>query len=226
MLNERTYIERIYNVWAAKDLWTVEEAIKLIIGHDPEFKLSGQHCRDELYLGQFENGFDEIAEQRGEKYHKIEELLRRALQAGSITTISQPSDSGAFSSYNNEFDDEGIRVESEWASQVCVAPKVFIEWVKQKRIEAPKEMLAALDNSITGTGDLPEYVSPYIQLMLKASKELQITEDSAPTHEALKKWLSDNWPSDLIVSENLLKMMATLTRSEKHAKGGNKKRAK
>lgn len=103
MLDERTYKE-----WAAKDLWTIEEAIKLIIGHEPEFKLNGQHCRDELHLSQFEEKFDNVFEQRNERYHEIEELVRRALQAGSITIIAQPNQSADFSSYNNEFDDEGV----------------------------------------------------------------------------------------------------------------------
>lgn len=194
MLNERTYKE-----WAAKDLWTVEEAIKLIIEHDPEFKLNGQHCRDELYLGQFENGFDEIAEQRGEKYHEIEDLLRRSLQAGSITIIAQPNESGAFSSYNNEFDDDGIRVESAWASKVCVAPKVFIEWAKQKNLSVPD--LLTTPDSIIGESiptAKPEYISPYLKYMLHASAELKIDADDKRKKQEIIDWLKQNEPEEYV----------------------------
>ena len=124
MLKEHTYKE-----WALKDLWTIEEAIKLIIGHDPEFKLHGYHCRNELHLSQFEENFDEVYEERSERYHDIEELVRRSLQAGKLEHFAtqQPVD---FLSYNNEFDDDGIRIESAWASQVCVAPKDFLYRVR------------------------------------------------------------------------------------------------
>ena len=212
MLPERTYKE-----WAAKDLWTFEEAIKLIIGHDPEFKLNGAHCRAELDLSQFEKNFDDVFEERNERYHEIEELVRRSLQAGTLehSIMQQPVD---FSLYNDAFDDDGIRVESEWASRICVEPKVFLAWAKNKALAVPASLVG---NPIpTAT---PDYISPYLQYMLHASAELSITANDKRKKQEIVEWLEQHKPTELKLSANMLETMATFLRSPQAGHGGNKR---
>jgi hypothetical protein len=68
------------------------------------------------------------------------------------------------------------------------------------------------------------YTPAYLEFMLHAAKELNLSPDKRATMSHITKWLNDNWPPNLPgKSENLIGSMATLLRRPKDKLGGNTK---
>lgn len=70
------------------------------------------------------------------------------------------------------------------------------------------------------------YVSPYLELMLNAVIENEISEETFSKKEVLVDWFKRNWPKDLQYSDKMTDTMATLIRHPAAQKGGNKRTKK
>jgi hypothetical protein len=207
--------ESTYQKYSLKELWTIEQAIKLAIGHDPDYWLNG------TMIG-FEDNDDEIAEGVDEEYHELEEQARLALINDTLKPVTGNNALPDFSEPNNKTDNDGYFVESAWARKILVQPKQFLIWA-QKQGSVSADIINKISNDNDHSSDLPKYISPYIQLMIKASKELKITEDDIRKKEEIMEWFEQNTPSDLPLSPSQIKNMATFVRSAKAARGGNKR---
>jgi hypothetical protein len=85
---------------------------------------------------------------------------------------------------------------------------------------------SAEDLSASGAEPSQQYISPFIDLMLKAAAALNVNANANANERVMKKnvvaWLRENWPKDLAgYSDSKIEHMATLIRRPKDAKGGN-----
>jgi hypothetical protein len=71
---------------------------------------------------------------------------------------------------------------------------------------------------------LPDYTTPYIQLMFQAIRELKLTPNNQPKKDDLENWFRDNAGFEL--SERDITALATFVRSPDMKKGGARPQAK
>jgi hypothetical protein len=68
----------------------------------------------------------------------------------------------------------------------------------------------------------PSYLPPYLAFMVKAARELGLSETHRLTKEQIEDWLRIHWPADLgPASSNKIGFMATFLRDPDDQKGGH-----
>ena len=131
--------ESTYQEWLAKDLWTIEQAVKLAIGYDPDYWLNG------TMIG-FEDNEDDVPECIDEEYRKLEELARLSLCAKNLAFETNAESQIDFTASSHTTDEEGFYQESAWARKILVRPHAFIVWAMQKGISVPAQVTAILED--------------------------------------------------------------------------------
>lgn len=99
---------------------------------------------------------------------------------------------------------------------------IFINKAQFESILDDKPIVVNSKDDIPDTASSHKYTPPYIEFMLKASKDLNLSHDKKANLEDIISWLNDNWPANLDgKSDVLIKYMATLLRRPEDKKGGN-----
>lgn len=111
-------------------------------------------------------------------------------------------------------DIEEKRLQSFYASKV--KPKEFVAWLDSLALDIP-----ILDGQVEGTLDrhvqAGGYTTPYIDLMIKAIRDLKLSKDNQPLVKNIQEWLGQQNPD---LSEREKGYMATLLRLPEMKKGG------
>ncbi|MBK9586554.1 MAG: hypothetical protein KA099_11715 [Alphaproteobacteria bacterium] len=114
-----------------------------------------------------------------------------------------------------------------------VKPIKFIQWAGIHDVAIPKELrdsAESIDKRRTSQQQQSEstlqlseleYIPPYMCLMLKGVKALNLSSDTRASMDDIMSWLEENWPSELEgKSERMIKSMATFLRRPEDKKGG------
>lgn len=148
---------------------------------------------------------------------KLKDYMPDAIEAGDLKV--QNYDPFFHSHQTKEQEDEVIR-ESLYAGKV--RPKEFVEWVKTLPPDIPilmAEMGQDIEAHIQGGG----YTTPYIELMIKAIKSLEISDKNQPAKKEIIAWLDEQNPE---LSDREKQSIATFVRLPKMKIGGYHKAAK
>jgi hypothetical protein len=102
---------------------------------------------------------------------------------------------------------------------IFVDREQFVNYLDDKPIVEPPR------NEQAANADPPyvsSYIPPYIQFMLTAVSELNLSAEKRINKSEIIYWLESNWPSDLDgKSKSLIEYMATILRKPEQKKGGN-----
>lgn len=110
--------------------------------------------------------------------------------------------------------------------------EVFLEELREWAIfDKEEDILGQLTDNTLPTGnlraELPEYRSPYMELMLAAETHFgnRLRPGTPAKKDEIEDWLEKNWLEFITSdrSDNLIRHMATLIRDPVLRKGGNKK---
>jgi len=188
---------------AKMDLWTLKEAVYLIVKLDIQNK---NKFLDEQFFPE-----------RAEHYSVVCEILIRSIQAGYFSDFSDIEIKGF--KWLNWKDKENTQFK----------PAEIIKWATEKGYEFPPLLLEIMgcQNTVANVSPVnqPDYTTPYIELMKQAIVELKITKDNQPKVETeLVPWFGERLKpiEGKQTVNNKAKLMATFVRLPEAQSGGNK----
>lgn len=121
---------------------------------------------------------------------------------------------------SDQKDIEEKRLKSFYASKV--KPKEFVAWLRGLALDIPildGKVDGAVDNHVRAGG----YTTPYIDLMIRAIRDLKISKDNQPPVKNIREWLEKQNPD---LSDREKSVMATMLRFPEMKKGGHHKSRK
>ena len=210
-----------YDYWSKMSHWTLEEAIALSFGKNPEIVFSKRLESLSSHQSPFVHD-----------YRKLNELARRATIWKKLFDPVLPA---LFVTWAREND---IAFPEVLAEKVIQRHTDFVDW-KQKYsdllgdykkqssdfssyIERATYLLEDHQKQNPESHENISYIPPYVSFMHQAVKDLNLSPDSKANRDVIIDWLTDNWPADLEgKSKRLIQAMATLLRRPEDKKGGN-----
>lgn len=217
-----------YDFWSRAAHWTLEEAVALTFGKNPEvvnwMKLHKYHQEfnpDEFVV----------------KYYKLRELTRRATVWKKLYDPILPSLYVSWIKQNQiDFPKE---LEDLLAARGNSSLNWFEEYKKLKEqyaqdlgeileIKRQRDELLATLKKVSPliqkkAQEKQTYTSPYIELMLEAINANHLSNTDQSKKDSLKDWFIKNAPEGIAISDKKADMMATLVRLPESGVGGNKK---
>lgn len=228
--------------WADGAGYQIPEYITKELGHKIEYYFDGKHYREEerqkfpeIDREEFERltneplwlmtdailyalGYQSLAAEDAKvsflKYKgRAKRLMGYALDAHKADDLKlYEFDDRLFNV--DQKDIEEIRLQSFYASKV--KPREFVAWLRGLALD-----IAILDGKIEGTLDrhmqAGGYTTPYIDLMIRAIRDLKISKDNQPPVKNIKEWLEKQNPD---LSGNEKDYLATFLRLPGMKKGG------
>lgn len=191
-----------YEKWCKRDVWTLSEAVCLVCGIDPDTipQNNPKKLIKDEYSTRAENKLFPI---NIDAYNDLHKTASTSIQADKLKVT--------FSSTYN------------------VVPLDFLAWADSKRYTYNPLLrgLVEVNNNTNFTPKPDRYVSPYVELMLKAGEHFNITAEKFPKSEELIEWFDAqilSIPGEVKgKTGNKVKLMATLVRPPTAQTGGNKK---
>lgn len=210
---EDSPVYKFYNRWIQYD-WTQEEAVHLLIGSTPDYDTIEQEILHNAKYGYY--SYNDSIEQQ------------------EIEAIIFGKDYTAYSHIDRILGESILRKEIEidkLSGKIISNKTSILDWSLKRGIKLHPLFHKLLSNYSTETErirntaldkEIQPFSNPLIDLMHKAIKELDITNDSYPDKESLKEWFRSNWVHAYIkYSDNLAERMVTMVRPPNASKGGN-----
>jgi len=195
-------------LYSSLDSWEIDDAIALLMDRCPN-QIMGK-----------------LSYKVGVEHYKIKKILLSSYVAGKVKLIKDES---------IPFTKKDNCVWVDFDQGRCFAghikPQEFIKWANEKGYEFPPLLMEIMgynnsnDLPVTNVIALPEYTTPYIELMKQAIVELKITKENQPKVETeLVPWFEERLKKiegkDKV--NNKAKLMATFVRLPEAQIGGNK----
>lgn len=99
----------------------------------------------------------------------------------------------------------------------------FSSWATEMGWKLPEKFPKATNNNVDKANTIPDYLPPYLAFMIRATRELELTEENIPVKKVIEHWLKENWPTELgQPTQNLVGSLATALRPPEAQKGGNR----
>lgn len=207
-----------FDYWSKMSHWTLEEAVALSFGKNPEIVFSKRLESISSYQSPFVS-----------EYRKLIELARRAVIWKKLFDPMLPP---IFIGWTRDND---IDFPEELSDKVIQRNKNYVDW-KQKYnelLDSYKEQAEDFSSHAERIRQLIKeneemrtreylYMPPYIEFMLKSAEALELSPEKRTGKNVIVEWLKNNWPDNLDgKSDRIVDSMATLLRSPEHKKGGN-----
>lgn len=189
----------VYERWARKPFWKLDEAVSLVLGNDPDGDVSSRRFSDE--------GDD------------LTDLLERAIKAGKLKRDMSPAALLAFL--------RGVKVDvpaglAKSVSALRPAKPAPKPTATATATATAEETPKAPASSVV---DIPGYdCPPELPVMLEAIKQFWVNADRAKPHKGEGEIIP--WIRKLVGSDQRAKAIDLLIRPEWARSGGNKKQSK
>jgi hypothetical protein len=214
-------VEADFDYWSKMPHWTLDEAIALSFGKDPEQVNWNSLNSTSAYLSPFV-----------ENYKKLRVLTSRAVTSGKLFDPVLPSiflnwlllNEINFPNVLGELVDRRSGGVEDWK-------KLYLETLSKRKSDL--ELVVGLQNKLkqthpdtpnraSGTIISDDYIPPYIEFLLGAIPSLNLSANNRVNKDEVVNWLAENWPDGLEgKSDRLINSMATLLRRPEDKKGGN-----
>lgn len=214
-------VEADFDYWSKMSHWTLDEAIALSFGKDPERVNWNSLSSTPAYLSPFVKN-----------YERLGVLTTRAVKWGKLYDPVLPSIFVNWVILNEiSFPSELKELVNKRSGGVEDWKKLYVELLdkydsnlnlitKQQNIieETPGDLQNKLSGATSGDG----YIPPYIKFLLGAASALNLSANNRVNKEEIVHWLDENWPVELEgKSDRLINSMATILRRPQDKKGGN-----
>ncbi len=176
------------------------------------------------------SGFVEnLPEEDDWEYHQYRDVFSsKTTEAARLEFIQRTILNSDFSKTFPFEEGTGIEYSSEGKKEYwgIVEPIKFIEWLLGRTNNLPEDLkqiyFEEKDKAFT-TKYVTGYTSPYIELMKQAIIKNKISKSKQGKKESLTDWFMNQSSTDVPISKNMAKMMATIIRLPESQKGGLKK---
>lgn len=232
---EKSTAKADYEFWSKATYWTLEEAVALSFGKEPEI-VNSENLKYETAL--FAKEYRKLKDltQRAYTFQKLYDPVLPNIYIGWTRQHDIPfpeelevlvaKRSGNVTDWQKEYE----RLNELNTKSVNTANARFAEYEATiEKLEAAlqsqhEELTSLREQENDKEGDYCDhYISPYMQLMRDAVIANHIDADNPRKKESLVQWFKDNEPEGVTISDNLARAMATLIRSPEAARGGNTK---
>ena len=153
---------------------------------------------------------DEPEKERAYKIEKARDMLLYLLKNGQLVVEARSQDKEEYSSMPQSIWND---CEIDWDDN-CIEDKPEFSEIRVKMLDLSS--LFTSDDE-TAVRNIPSYTTPYLDLMLKAIVDLNISPTYQPTKEVIVSYLKEQMPE---LSANLANYMATFIRLPDAQKGG------
>ena len=153
---------------------------------------------------------DEKEKERAYKIEKARDMLLYLLKNGQLVVEARSQDREKYSSMSQSIWDD---CDIDWDDNCIEGMPEYID-IRVKMLDLSS--LFTTDDE-TAVRNIPSYTTPYLDLMLKAIVDLNISPTYQPTKEVIVSYLREQMPE---LSANLANYMATFIRLPDAQKGG------
>ena len=153
---------------------------------------------------------DEKEKERAYKIEKARDMLLYLLKNGQLVVEARSQDREKYSSMSQSIWDD---CDIDWDDNCIEGMPEYID-IRVKMLDLSS--LFTTDDE-TAVRNIPSYTTPYLDLMLKAIVDLNISPTYQPTKEVIVSYLREQMPE---LSANLANYMATFIRLPNAQKGG------
>lgn len=200
-LTKEQDLAKCYEYYSKMDLWTINDAVELIMGKNPKCELKNKKNLKEK-----------------EKENLIWDCINNCIQSGALVSVEIKGE------YIGEDDFLYINNNTEVIIPDKYLAKDIVKWSKEKGFLLPKPLLDLMDYEHTHNDS--EYISPYMKLMSRCIKENNLPENNLKK-DSLIDWFQKELPKiDPNASNHKAEMLATFVRDPDMQKGGAKKQSK
>lgn len=213
--------EADFDYWSKMSHWTLEEAVALSFGKNPEVVSTKTLSSIPSYLSPFI-----------QEYQKLMKLAVRAIAWQKLYDPVLPSiyvnwvlhNEISFPNQLRELVKDRLGGVVHWqkAYKNLLDEYQSLLAVNSVKLESKDTFPDSIERLLVGLKSSEIYIPPYVEFLLEATKSLKLSPDKKLNKSQITNWLDSNWPSNLDgKSVSLIQTMATILRRPEDKKGGN-----
>ncbi len=201
------YIHQLEKL-SRRDGWTPQEAVKLVTGISP--CQSDERLKQTIAIHKESTGYCQSMIQ---DLSDLAETAFNSWRTGSLPVIDSAVDSQRLPQTALEFYTD---------PDLLLKPKPFIDWAISKGVQPPDQLLEIMAMQTRKALDSGSYLSPYMELMHRAVKELHISRENQPLKKTIEAWFEGQTIHGERLSQRTISALASFVREQEQQKGGSR----